>query len=256
MATSGGAAAKPTLTFVTGNKKKLEEVSTGVRASHSISLRHANASRPHPPLYSTLTSISPFLSLTHPRAITIPPSPPAPLAQVTVILAAGASLPVTLVSQPLDLPELQGEPRDVAAAKARAAADAVGGPVIVEDTGLEFAALGGLPGPYIKWFLAKCGHDGLNRMLAGFEDKAADATCTFAFAAGPGADPVLFQGRTAGRVVPARGDNQFGWDPIFQPDEGGGLTYAEMEKADKNAISHRFRALARLRDALLAGQLM
>jgi inosine/xanthosine triphosphate pyrophosphatase family protein len=38
--------------------------------------------------------------------------------------------------------------------------------VLVEDTSLCFNALGGLPGVYIKWFLEKCGHDGLNRMLA------------------------------------------------------------------------------------------
>jgi inosine triphosphate pyrophosphatase len=205
-----------------------------------------------------------FLPSHRPSFLPPPPSSQKPLSsfhsKVTAILAAGTPLPVTLVSAPLDLPELQGAPRDIAAAKATAAAAAVGGPVIVEDTGLEFAALGGLPGglpgPYIKWFLAACGHAGLNAMLAGFEDKGADATCTFAFAAGPGATPVLFEGRTRGRIVPARGDNAFGWDPIFQPDEGGGLTYAEMAKADKNAISHRYRALAGLREALLEGRLM
>jgi len=185
-----------------------------------------------------------------------PHSPSLSHFQVTAILAAGSALPITLGSAPLDLPELQGEPRAIAAAKARAAADAIGGPVCVEDTGLEFRALGGLPGPYIKWFLSACGHDGLNRMLAGFEDKGADATCTFAFSAGPGAEPVLFEGRTPGRIVPARGGHAFGWDPIFQPDEGGGGTYAEMTKADKNAISHRYRALDRMRAALLAGELM
>lgn len=176
--------------------------------------------------------------------------------QVTAILASGGPLPVTLVSAPLDLPELQGEAHEIASAKALAAAAAIGGPVCVEDTGLEFRALNGLPGPYIKWFLAKCGHAGLNSMLAGFEDKGATATCTFAFCAGPGSTPVLFEGRTDGTIVSARGDNQFGWDPVFQPDEGGGLTYAEMDKADKNAISHRFRALEGMRQALVGGELM
>lgn len=60
----------------------------------------------------------------------------------------------------------------------------VGGAVMVEDTSLCFNACGGLPGPYIKWFLAKLGHDGLNRMLAGFEDKSAYAQCIFAFTPG------------------------------------------------------------------------
>ena len=54
---------------------------------------------------------------------------------------------------------------------------------MVEDTCLCFNAYKGLPGPYIKWFLEKLGHDGLNRMLAGFDDRTAYAQCTFAYAA-------------------------------------------------------------------------
>lgn len=48
----------------------------------------------------------------------------------------------------------------------------------------------------------------------------------------------MFVGRTHGRIVPARGDNQFGWDPVFEP-EGFEETYAEMDKTIKNTISHR-----------------
>ena len=55
---------------------------------------------------------------------------------------------------------------------------------MVEDTCLCFNAMHGLPGPYCKWFLQKLGHDGLNRMLVGFEDKSAYAQCTFAYSAG------------------------------------------------------------------------
>ncbi|KAL0433060.1 UNVERIFIED_CONTAM: Inosine triphosphate pyrophosphatase [Sesamum latifolium] len=44
-------------------------------------------------------------------------------------------------------------------------------------------------------------------------------------------------------IVPPRGPNDFGWDPIFQPD-GYDKTYAEMAKEEKNKISHRYRALA------------
>ena len=57
---------------------------------------------------------------------------------------------------------------------------------MVEDTSLCFKAYQGLPGPYIKWFLAKLGHDGLNKMLHGFEDKSAYAQCIFAFSPGSG----------------------------------------------------------------------
>lgn len=58
-------------------------------------------------------------------------------------------------------------------------------------------------------------------MLVGFPSKAAWALCTFAYSAGPGSEPILFEGRTDGQVVPARGDNKFGWDPIFEPDGTG-----------------------------------
>jgi inosine triphosphate pyrophosphatase len=95
-------------------------------------------------------------------------------------------------------------------------------------------------------FLGKCGHDGLNKMLSGFEDKSAYAQCVFALSAGPGCEVRVFDGRTEGTIVPARGPLDFGWDPVFQPDEGGGKTYAELSKPDKNAISHRHRSLAAL----------
>ncbi len=51
----------------------------------------------------------------------------------------------------------------------------------------------------------------------------------------------LIHGRVAGRIVPARGPKDFGWDPVFEVTESVGLgeTYAEMDKAVKNSISHR-----------------
>jgi inosine triphosphate pyrophosphatase len=62
----------------------------------------------------------------------------------------------------------------------------LGGPCITEDTALCFDALQGLPGPYIKHFLSTLGHDGLNKLLVGFDTKRASALCTFAYSAGPG----------------------------------------------------------------------
>jgi inosine triphosphate pyrophosphatase len=149
------------------------------------------------------------------------------------------------------LPELQGDPDDVALEKCRLAAERVGGAVMTEDTSLGFAALGGLPGVYIKWFLDRLGHEGLNRLLVGWDDKGATAQCIFAFSAGPGAPPRLFHGAVPGRIVPARGPKAFGWDPIFQPD-GHELTFAEMDKDVKNAMSHRSLALRALQDFLVA----
>ncbi|KAL3828346.1 hypothetical protein ACJIZ3_017148 [Penstemon smallii] len=162
----------------------------------------------------------------------------------------GNSIPFR--SLKLDLPELQGEPEEISKEKARLAAKEVKGPVLVEDTCLCFNALKGLPGNYfilcifgmiINWFLQKIGHEGLNNLLMAYEDKSAYALCVFSVSLGPNADPITFLGKTPGKIVLPRGPNDFGWDPIFQPD-GYNQTYAEMPKEEKNKISHRSRALA------------
>lgn len=92
---------------------------------------------------------------------------------------------------------------------------------------------------------------GLNTLLTGFNTTRATARCTFAYSAGPGTSPILFEGFTTGKIVPARGSTHFGWDAVFQPDEGEGKTYAEMDGVKKNAISHRYRALEKLKAYLL-----
>eukprot|EP00252_Welwitschia_mirabilis_P011279 TRINITY_DN25382_c0_g1_i1.p1 TRINITY_DN25382_c0_g1~~TRINITY_DN25382_c0_g1_i1.p1 ORF type:complete len:138 (-),score=27.98 TRINITY_DN25382_c0_g1_i1:57-470(-) len=103
---------------------------------------------------------------------------------------------VPLKSVKIDLPELQGEPQDISKEKARLASRQISGPVIVEDTCLCFNALNGLPGPYIKWFLQKIGHEGLNNLLMAYEDKSAYALCIFSLALGPDSEPLSFIGRT------------------------------------------------------------
>ncbi|KAL2641874.1 hypothetical protein R1flu_009461 [Riccia fluitans] len=167
------------------------------------------------------------------------------LEEVKMIL--GQTIPFRSVK--LDLPELQGEPEDISKEKCRLAAKQINGPVLVEDTCLCFNALKGLPGPYVrgKWFLQKTGHEGLNNLLAAYEDKSAYALCVFSLALGPDHEPVTFSGRTEGKIVPARGSGDFGWDPVFQPD-GYSLTFAEMPKEEKNKISHRRRALDKVRE--------
>uniref|UniRef100_A0A671UZX7 Inosine triphosphatase (nucleoside triphosphate pyrophosphatase) n=1 Tax=Sparus aurata TaxID=8175 RepID=A0A671UZX7_SPAAU len=99
------------------------------------------------------------------------------------------------------VPEYQGEPDEISIQKCKEAAKEIDGPVIVEDTCLCFNALGGLPGPYIKWFLDKLKPEGLYKLLAGFEDKSAWALCTFAFSAGRDEPVQLFRGRTEVRIL-------------------------------------------------------
>ena len=119
----------------------------------------------------------------------------------------------------------------------------------MEDTCLCFNALGGMPGPYIKWFLSALGPEGLPRLLADFDDKTANAVCMFGYAESQ--DQIkVFEGKTSGQIVPPRGSRDFGWDPIFQPN-GHSETYAELDKSVKNTISHRFRALDKLKAYLV-----
>lgn len=152
----------------------------------------------------------------------------------------------TITNHKLDLEEVQGLIEEVTVYKARKAAELLNGPVLVEDTCLGFSALGDLPGPYIKWFVEGCGLEGLVKMLVGFEDKLAKAYCTFGYCAGPGQEVQLFQGVTEGSIVASRGPTNFGWDLVFQP-KGFVETYAEMEAATKNLISHRYRALTKVK---------
>jgi inosine triphosphate pyrophosphatase len=65
-------------------------------------------------------------------------------------------------------------------------------------------------GNCIQWFLDKTGHEGLNNLLAAYEDKSAYAQCVFSFCLGPGHTPIVFSGRTEGKIVPARGPLDFG----------------------------------------------
>ncbi|OQR70531.1 inosine triphosphate pyrophosphatase-like [Tropilaelaps mercedesae] len=151
-----------------------------------------------------------------------------------------------LTSEKIDLPEYQGEMDDISREKCRIAAKHVEGAVLVEDTSLCFKALGGLPGPYIKWFLEKLKPEGLYQMLAGFEDKSAVAVCTFAYCESRDSEVHLFHGITEGEIVFPRGSKDFGWDPCFQP-KGYNKTYGELSQEVKNKISHRYRSLEKLR---------
>ncbi|XP_031569714.1 inosine triphosphate pyrophosphatase-like [Actinia tenebrosa] len=165
-----------------------------------------------------------------------------------VVAILGDSFPWKVESRNIDLPEFQGEPDEISREKCKVAAEKIQGPVIVEDTCLGFNAFGGLPGPYIKWFLKKIGPEGLHCMLTDWEDKSAFALCTFAFSSGIKDEPILlFRGKTPGKIVEPRGPRNFGWDPCFQPD-GFDQTYAEMAAEVKNSISHRGKALAVLKE--------
>ena len=133
-----------------------------------------------------------------------------------VIAILGNQFPHDLTNKKIDLPEFQGSPQEVCREKAREAFRKIQAPVLVEDTCLCFNAHGGLPGPYIKWYLDKLGVDGLPRLLADFEDKTGYALCTFGYCDSEDGEVLIFEGKTDGTIVSPKGSRDFGWDPVFQ----------------------------------------
>jgi len=141
--------------------------------------------------------------------------------------------------------------------KARAAAQACGLAALADDSGLSAAALGGQPGIYsARWAGPARDFSLAMRKVeerleeSGSDDRAAWFTCALAVA-WPDGPAVVVEGRVDGTLsFPPRGDKGFGYDPIFVP-EGHSETFGELEPAAKDAMSHRARAFARLKAALL-----
>jgi non-canonical purine NTP pyrophosphatase (RdgB/HAM1 family) len=147
----------------------------------------------------------------------------------------------------LDLVEPQGlDVLAVAREKSRLAHDLLRRPVLVEDTSLELAALGGFPGPLIRWLLEAAGPAALPRMLDGFGDRRARARCVALL--WDGVEERYGLGEVDGVIADGpRGQTGFGWDVVFIPEWGEGRTFAEMTAEEKNARSHRSLAFAALR---------
>ncbi|MBB6646517.1 non-canonical purine NTP pyrophosphatase [Halobellus ruber] len=168
----------------------------------------------------------------------------------------------------------------IAAHGAREAYRHAGEPVVVDDSGLFVDGFDGFPGPYTAYVEHTLGIETVQRLAASELDAPQRAAfrCVLAYcdgdafaatpdpvdradrsaaaaagaedADGDGNDPAaddalpvkLFYGSVRGRLVEPRGDGGFGYDPIFEHD---GRTLAEMSPAEKNAVSHRGRALAK-----------
>ena len=134
--------------------------------------------------------------------------------------------------------------------KAQQAYDALRCPILVEDSGLVFHAWKGLPGALVKWFETTVGCEGMLKMLQSFDNRRARAICCLAIHDGKNIQVV--RGEVEGTIAnEIRGGNGFGWDVLFIP-KGHEKTYAEMSSTEKNAISHRKRALERLKALLLS----
>jgi XTP/dITP diphosphohydrolase len=139
--------------------------------------------------------------------------------------------------------------------KARAAVAATGLAALADDSGIEVDALDGAPGVYTAdWAETPTGRDFVMAMTKThnlLEEKNATHPrrarfCTTFVLAWPDGHEEIFVGKVDGTLVwPMRGTIGHGYDPMFQPD-GHGITFAEMTASQKNAISHRADAFAKL----------
>lgn len=150
----------------------------------------------------------------------------------------------------VDIPETGKTFRDNALQKAQYVKRYFGFDVFADDTGLECEALDGAPGVYSARYADDKNHhhddeanmDKLLRNLDPKSSRRADFRTVIAFVQ-DGCDPLFFEGRVDGQIIrERRGTAGFGYDPIFQPD-GSDKTFAEMDAEQKNALSHRGRAV-------------
>jgi XTP/dITP diphosphohydrolase len=161
-------------------------------------------------------------------------------------------LPVGVVMPPEDGDTLLANAR----IKARAAAAATGGIALADDTGLEVDALGGEPGVRSSRYSGEHAtfEDNIRRLLERLRgihgvNRRARFRCVLVLCDAEGRE-ITAEGRLEGFITEApRGASGFGYDPVFQP-EGEERTFAEMSASEKNALSHRGRAVARLRESL------
>lgn len=149
-----------------------------------------------------------------------------------------------------EIPETADTIAGNALMKARYVADKYGVDCFADDTGLEVAALGGAPGVHTARYALANGHDTMGNMqlllhnIEGAADRSARfVTCIALIKDGK---ETLFEGICSGTILEKmQGEGGFGYDPVFRPD-GFDLTFAEMENAQKNAVSHRGKATRKL----------
>ena len=149
----------------------------------------------------------------------------------------------------MELPEIQEiDPKKIIETKLKEALNHKTGEFIVEDTGLYLDCLKGLPGPLVKWFLKTAGLDGLAQIAEKLKNRHAEAKTIIGYAKNH-EEIYFFEGAVTGQIVSPRGESNFGWDPIFQPD-GHNQTFAEMDDKKRQSLKMRRIAALKLKEFL------
>jgi XTP/dITP diphosphohydrolase len=172
---------------------------------------------------------------------------------------AGLFEPLELEPMPDDVelpPETGATFAENALLKARAAAEATGRAAVADDSGIEAAALGGAPGVHSARYAGEGATDEENltkllRQVPPDGDRRVRYVCALAYVE-PGGEEVLVEGRCEGELThDPRGGGGFGYDPAVVPDDyDDGRTMAELNPQEKDAISHRGRAVRALMERL------
>lgn len=148
----------------------------------------------------------------------------------------------------LDLDEIQSlDLKEIVEHKVRQAYEKIKKPVIVEDVSLEFAALGKLPGTFIKFFVDEVSFENICSMIDG-KIRKATARCVFGYF--DGQDLKLFEGRLDGEIATTpSGENGYGWDKIFIP-QGYTVTRASLEENDDQKTYLQIKPFEKLKKFL------
>ena len=189
--------------------------------------------------------------------------------KVAEIAAILEPVGVELEARPASVPDVVEDAETLegnARLKAVAIAEVVGAPAVADDTGLEVDALEGAPGVHSARFAGAGARyaDNVARLLSELDRVGATGPGrrrarfrTVAMVRWPDGRELAVEGAVEGHIATAPcGDQGFGYDPVFVPDEGDGRTFAEMTADEKHAISHRgraFRALAAALGAMAGG---
>lgn len=162
-----------------------------------------------------------------------------------------AMLGLPLEQLDIDLPETQSlNGEEIIRHKLVAAEAHATGEYIVEDTSLYLDCLNGqLPGPLIKWFLEALKPEGIANLASAMGNTKAIAKSIVGYANSKG-EMHFLEGTQKGTIVAPRGEKDFGWGPIFQP-EGDTRTFGEIDRDEKYQTSMRAIAVHKLRDFLI-----
>ena len=140
------------------------------------------------------------------------------------------------------------DPQTVIEHKLEQAASHHDGAFIVEDTSLVLNCIAPLPGTLIKWFEDSIGYQGIADLVSRYDDNVATIFVTIGYRDIKGST-MYFIADNAGKIVSPRGDNGFGFDPVFIA-AGQTKTNAELTSKEKNAFSARGKAARELGDYL------